>query len=162
MTNPNKLLLSCIFILATIGIIFISGCVQPQAELSLSYRYITEGSYFDANITNSKIVYTHTDYEEIRDKCAQWIQQVPCWTKDDLKTEEAVLTNAELSILKNLIEESKVMELDEYYGPEQGARCYPYTLEIKLKDAEKQITYCSGFDGPEQPEAFEKVTQAII
>jgi len=144
-----------------IGVPLISGCVkgpeEKPKELSVSYYYTSEGSYYDVKIEGSKITYTHTDYEKIKERCAQWIQQSPCWTQQDLITEEAQLTNQEITDLNNLIEETKIMQLEIYYGPEQGARCYSYILKIN----EKKIVYCSMPNGPSQPEAFTKVTAKI-
>ncbi len=160
MMTKNKYLTYGIFALIIIGIIFVVGRVQQssnQTSLSISYHYTTEGSSYNAKIENSKIVFTHTDYEKIKDKCAQWIQQSPCWTQEDLITEEAQLTSQEITDLKNLIEETKIMQLENYYGPSQGERCYPYILKID----EKEINYCSRPDGPSQPEAFTKVTGKI-
>jgi len=157
----DKYLTYGIFALLIIGIIFIASCVQqtskPNKELSVSYHYTTEGSSYDAQIKGSKIIFTHTNYEKIKEKCAQWIQQSPCWTQQDLITEEAQLSNQEITDLNNLIEETKIMQLENYYGPEKGARCYSYTLKID----DKEIMYCSRPDGPSQPEAFTKVSEKI-
>lgn len=159
--TKNKYLNYGIFALILIGVIFVVIYVQQLSnqspKLFVSYYYTTEGSYYDVKIEGSKITFTHTDYEKIKDRCAQWIQQSPCWTQQDLITEEAQLTSQEITDLKNLIEETKIMQLENYYGPEQGARCYSYTLKID----EKQITYCSRPDGPSEPEAFTKVTEKI-
>jgi hypothetical protein len=150
-----------IFALIITDIIFLIGCVQQSAnqtsDLSVSYHYTTEGGYYDVKIEGSKITYTHTDYEKIKEKCAQWMQQSPCWTPQDLITENAQLTNSEINSLKNLIEETKIMQLESYYGPEQGARCYSYILKID----EKEINYCSRPDGPEEPEPFRLVSKQV-
>jgi hypothetical protein len=157
----NKFLTYGIFALILIGIIFVIGCVQQllnqTPELSLSYHYTAEVSYFDVKIDGSDIAYTHIDSEKIKDRCAQWLQQSPCWTQQDLIIEEVQLTNQEITDLKNIIEETKIMQLENYYGPEQGARCYPYTLKIDGKE----IVYCSRPDGPSRPEAFSKVAGKI-
>jgi len=144
--------------------VFISSCVQQtpnqNKELSIIYHYTSEDSYYDVKIEGSKVTYTHTDYEKIKERCAQWIQQLPCWTQQDLITKEGQLTNQEITDLKNIIEKTKIMQLENYYGPEQGGiRCYPYNLKIDGK----MITYCSCPDTPcpSQPEAFTKVTAKI-
>ena len=159
MVTKNKYLNYGIFALVIIGIVV--GCTQQFSnqtpKLSLNYHYTTEGSSYNAQIEGSKMVFTHTDSEKIKEKCAQWIQQSPCWTQQDLITEEAQLTNQELIDLKDLIEETRIMQLENYYGPEQGERCYSYTLNIY----EKETVYCSRPDGPSQPEAFTKVTARI-
>ena len=158
--TKNKYIYYGIFALLIIGIIFVVECVQQssnQTPLSISYYYTTEGSSYNAQIENSKIVFTHADYEKIKDRCAQWIQQSPCWTQDDLITEEAQLTSQEIADLKNLIEETKIMQLETYYGHEQSARCYPHVLKIQ----EKEINYCSGLNGPNEPEAFTIITGKI-
>lgn len=146
------------------GAILISGCVQQTTsnEFSIGYHFTAEVSYFDAQINGSKLVYTFVYPEDIKDRCGQWTRQEPCWTQNDLKTGEARLTETEISGLVNTIREMKVMELDDYYGPEnQAARCYPYILSIKLDSSEKQITYCSSPDGPSAPESFKKVGEMI-
>jgi len=87
--------------------VFISNCVQQTSnqnkELSIIYHYTSEDSYYDVKIEGSKVTYTHTDYEKIKERCAQWIQQLPCWIQQDLITEEG------------------------------GIRCYPYNLKIDGK-----------------------------
>jgi len=144
-----------------IGIIFVVGYIQRSSgqsrELSVSYHYTTERIYYDAQIEGSKIIFTHADYEKIRERCAQWPQQSPCWTQQDLITEESQLTRQEIIDLKNFIEEIKIMQLENYYGPKQEARCYPYTIKIN----EKEIVYCSGPGAPSKPEAFIKVVDKI-
>lgn len=150
-----------IFALVIVVIIFVAGCVQQTSkqdkELSVSYHYTSEGSYYDVKIESSKITYTHTDYEKIKERCAQWFAQYPCWTQQDLITDEAQLTKQEITDLRNLIEETKIMQLENYYGPEQGARCYPHILKIQ----EKEINYCSGLNGPNEPEAFQLVSKQV-
>lgn len=158
--TKNKYLTYGIFLLVIMSTIFVVGCVQQssnQSPLSISYHYTTEGNSYNAQIDDLKITFTHTDYEKIKDRCAQWIKQSPCWTEEDLITEEAHLTSQEITDLKNLIEETKIMQLEDYYGPSQGERCYPYILKID----EKEINYCSRPEGPSQPEAFSKVTEKI-
>jgi hypothetical protein len=164
MMIKNIYLTYAIFVLLIISV-FCVDCVQQSAQqlpnqvpkLSIRYHYSTEGSFYDVQIVGSKITFIHTDYEKLKEKCAQWIRQFPCWTSEDLITEEAQLTNREITDLKNLIEETKIMQLENYYGPLQRERCYPYTLKID----EKEIIYCSRPDGPPQPEAFAKVTAKI-
>ncbi|MBI2672027.1 hypothetical protein HYX16_03785 [Candidatus Woesearchaeota archaeon] len=161
MMTKNKYLNYGIFALVIIGLIFIAGCTQQSSnqtpKLSMSYHYTTEGSYYNVKIEGSEITFTHIDYEKINEKCAQWIQQSPCWTQQDLITEKAQLSNQETTDLKRLIEESKIIQLENYYGPLQGERCYPYILKI----GEKEINYCSRPNGPSQPEAFIKVSEKI-
>jgi len=129
------------------------GCVQ--SPLSINYHYSTEGIFYDVKIENSNIAYTHLDFEKIREKCSEWIQQAPCWDVNDLITEEAQLTPEEIRVLQGLSSEAK--ELESYYGPVEGQRCYPYVLQI----AAQKITYCSRPDGPAQPEAFAQLTRNI-
>lgn len=155
----HKCLTYGIFVLIIVGIIFVVSQkeLDQSQELSLSYHYTTEGAYYDVKIEGLRITLTHTDYEKIKEKCAQWVQQSPCWTEEDLIAEEAQLTNQEIIDLQNLISETKIIQLENYYGPEQGERCYPYTLRID----EKEITYCSSPDGPARPKAFSEVSQKI-
>ncbi len=157
----NKYINYGIFVLIIVGIIFVVGCVKQSSnqsvELFVSYYYTAEGTFYDAEIKGSKITFTHVDYEKIKEKCAEWIQQSPCWTQQDLLTEEAQLTKQEIIDLRKLIEETKIMQLESYYGPEQGERCYSYTLKIN----EKKITYCSRPHGLEQPEPFRLVSKQV-
>lgn len=162
----QKQLIYGILAVITSLVMMISGCAGNKTnsqpfQLSVNYHYTTEGSYFDSDITNSKLVYTHVDYEKIKEKCAKWMTQSPCWTQDDLITEEAMLTNTEVEDLRKLIGETKILELNDYYGPERSLRCYPYTLTIQLDNVEKEITYCNRPDGPAEPEASKLVSQRI-
>jgi len=134
-------------------LIALVGCAQ--SSLSVNYNYSTEGSFYDVKIENSNIAYTHLDFEKIRDKCSGWIQQAPCWDVNDLITEEAQLTSEEIRVLQGLSVEAK--QLESYYGPAKGQRCYPYVLQVDTKE----ITYCSRPDGPAQPEAFAQLTLNI-
>ena len=129
-------------------LVCVSACAKKS--LSLEYQYSSEGSSEDIKIEGSKITYVHTDYEKIKERCAQWIQQAPCWTEEDLITEESQLTEEEISNLSNLVEETRIMQLDSYYGPSVEARCYSHILKIQ----KKEINYCNGFDSPERPVAF--------
>lgn len=150
-----------IFTLIIANTIFITGCIQKylnqSQKISISYHYTTEGSYYDVRIENSKITFTHTDYAKIKEKCAQWVKQYPCWRQEDLVTEEAQLTNQEITDLKNLIEKTKIMQLENHYGPKKGERCYSHILKI----GKKKIIYCSRPGGFSPPEAFIKVSRKI-
>ncbi len=143
------------------GVIFAAGYMKQKTnkdqELSVRYHYTTEGSSYDVRIRGTVMTYAHVDQEKIRERCAQWIQQAPCWTHEDIITEEARLTNQEMTDLKNLIGEAKILQLENYYGPELEVRCYPYVLQVN----DKEITYCSRPDGPPKPEAFTRVTEKI-
>jgi hypothetical protein len=156
----NRYLTSGIIALVIIGLFFVVGCVQqsaPQTQtISVRYHYTNEGSYYDALIDGSVILFKHTD-TDTEEKCAQWILQSPCWTEEDLVIEKSQLTAQERDDFINLIEETGILQSESYYGPAQGERCYAYTLKI----SEKEITYCSRPGGPAQPEAFAKVSGKI-
>jgi hypothetical protein len=130
---------------------------NQSKKLLVKYHYTTEVSYYDVQIDGTKIIYTKTDDEKIKERCAQWIKQSPCWTQQDLITKEAELTSKEIADFKKFIETSKVKQLKNYYGPAQGERCYSYTLKID----KKEIVYCSRPNGPSEPEAFTKVVEKI-
>lgn len=137
-------------------VLVITGCAQ---DFSLRYRYTTEIAYFDAEIADSRLTYTHPDYDAVKERCAQWVQQAPCWTQKDLVTEQAPLSQSERSELLGLIHQTGVMDLESYYGPREGERCYTYTLTVELDD-EKTVVYCSR-PGSVAPEAFDAITLKI-
>lgn len=134
---------------------------EQEGDFSVIYHYTTEGTYFNAELIGSTIIYTYADSEVIKEKCAQWTLQTPCWTEQDLKTIRAQLSSNEINDLRSLVEETKIMELDKYYGPEGGARCYSYTLKINFGGAEKEIVYCSRPDGISPLDAFVRVSGKI-
>jgi hypothetical protein len=133
--------------------------IIPQSEFSVSYYFTAETTYEKIEINETKLVYTY--FKDVNGKCAHWLQQSPCWTQNDLKTEEIELSKNELNELKNLIRETGIMGLNNYYGPEEELRCYPYKLTIFFEGTNKEIIYCSRPDGPEEPEAFRKVSEKI-
>lgn len=137
------------------------GCAQqediPSLKLALGYHYTTEGSYLDVRLEGSEIAFVHLDYDKVKEKCAQWIRQEPCWTEDDLVREEAELTRTEIDELHALVEETGVMRLDDYYGPGEGERCYAQTLTAGYRE----IVYCSAPNGPAAPEAFTRVSEKL-
>jgi hypothetical protein len=168
----------CGIIITLLAAIILSGCGKEKemtaitdstppeattesAPLYATYHYGSETAFVEIKINNSKLIYTHLDDEKIKDKCAQWVEQSPCWTETDIVIEEAELANKEIGDLRNLILQTKVMELESYYGPEGPPRCYPYMLTIDIDSVKKEVVYCSRPDTPPAPEAFTAVTQKI-
>jgi hypothetical protein len=159
--KSNRYLIYGAGTLMLIAILLVIGNLRKPSnqasKLSVSYYSTTEGGSYHAQIEDSEIKFIHTDYESIKDKCSAWIKQAPCWTEQDLISEEAHLTALELNDLKTLIEETKILQLDSYYGPTQGERCYPYLLEVNGKE----INYCSSPDSPAEPEPFHLVSKKV-
>ena len=133
-------------------ILFLISCTTPN--VSISYHYSTETSFFGVDINGSTMIYTHLDEDKIREKCSTWIQQAPCWDAGDLVSEAARLTPAEVADLDSLVMNTKNME--SYSGPDD-LRCYPHILVIDGRE----MTYCSRPDGPSEPEAFALITEKI-
>ena len=130
-------------------------------RLVMTYHYTTETSYFDVRLTNLKLTATQLDGQKVQARCAQWVQQAPCWTEQDLVTREAALAVADIASLKSLLKDTKVLQLADYYGPAPGARCYTQALSIELAGTIKKITYCSRPEEEPAPAAFRAVVARL-
>ncbi|PKP57608.1 hypothetical protein CVT91_10210, partial [Candidatus Atribacteria bacterium HGW-Atribacteria-1] len=136
----TKNILLGILIVAVIGIVLLSGCIEekPKEEFFASYNYGAECAYEKIEVNQSKLIYTY--FEDVNDKCAIWTHQVPCWKEEDLKTKEVTLSEEEID---DLIDES---------------------LFVKIKEKEKKVIYftCASGGIYSMPDVFKKVKDKLF
>src|SRR4030067_3670648 len=118
MLRTVLLLVILIGAIAIVSLLFLSGHTlqrtSSQADFALQYHFSAETYYQDIDIHQSTLTYTR--FEDTERKCETWIPQAPCWTPNDLKTSQAMLTTDELQSLKDLIEQTHFMELEHTDG----------------------------------------------
>ena len=150
--------------LSTIFLLLLScneKSTQVDESFYLSYSYSTEIDYIDIQIQNLKLTCTYVDKEKIKNRCAKWIKQSPCWTSEDFITLNLELSKKELVECKKVAEQNNIFDLNNYYGPPSGERCYAKTLIVKINNKEKQIIHCSSPKNETAPEAFNNVINKI-
>jgi len=116
-----------------VGIIVLSGYLQQETsshpQLYIRYHFTAEATYEEVEINQSKLIYTYFPEEVANEKCARWLIQVPCWTEEDLRTKEAILSKEEINEIVDLINRTGFMYLENRYGPNNTrVRCYPHIL----------------------------------
>jgi hypothetical protein len=156
-----------LLIIVSIGVFFLTACLPqkaisptPQPELSIVYLFTAETTFDKIEVKQGKLSYTY--FEDVNNKCAQWIYQSPCWTEQDLQAKEASLSNSDINDLITLVLQTKFMELANSYGnAPPGQRYYPYSLKVKLGEVEKEVIYQSFPDAQPMPEAMEKLIDRL-
>jgi len=139
---------------------------QPQTSEQVApphvrYHFTAEATYQEIEVAGTKLSFTY--FEDIQHRCEHWLEQRPCWTPADLTTKEATLYEDEVRDLRNLIEKSKFMDLDEVYGgAPRHQRYYAYRLSVELGGITKEVTYQSFPEAPAPPEAFEAVRKRLF
>jgi hypothetical protein len=147
--------------------IFFTACSSPQSispthqpTLTVTYIFTTEATFTGIEVSQDTLSYTFFDDEP--NKCVQWVRQEPCWTQQDLKTENAALSPGDIQTLLALIQQVGFMELSDTYGnAPPGQRYYPYTLEVTLGEAKKEVIYQSFPEAPPMPEAMAKIIDRL-
>jgi hypothetical protein len=166
MSKTTLLLLALIAAVVLIGVMRVPHqSMTPQADSSmmLRYHFDAEAVYRDIEIEDSTLTYTF--FEDTQNKCARWIAQMPCWTKEDLQTVHAPLTAAELHTLRDLIEETHFMNLEDTYGnagQNPGARYYSTVFTVEFGTAEKTVTYESFLNGEPMPSALQQMEAYLL
>ena len=133
----------------------------PASPFKISYFSSAEASYDRIELEGPNLTYTYFDDE--KQSCAQWVQQAPCWTAEQLKSRSIRLTDAQLDELQQLIRSSGFMSLDDSYGKAgETQRYYGYTLSVELGGQKKAVLYQS-FPGAEpMPEAFARLEDKLM
>ena len=132
----------------------------PQPALTITYLFTTEATYTRIEVNQDTLSYTFFDDEN--NACAQWIRQEPCWTQHDLKTEQVSLSESDIQALVALIQQETFMELSATCGnAPPGQRYYPYRLEVKLGETEKEVVYQSFPEAPPMPDAMAKIIEKL-
>ena len=146
--------------LLSLGLCFLPACAPPppalptpQASLSVSYLFTAEATYNKIEVNQAKLSYTY--FEDPEGKCAQWVEQSPCWTEQELRTREARLSDGDLADLIALIQQTNFMRLSNTYGGAASAqRYYRHTLQVKLDAVEKTVVYQSFPEAEPMPEGM--------
>jgi hypothetical protein len=144
--------------------IFFQGCksktISNEKKLNVDYLFTAESVYNRIEIKDKKLIYTY--FEDITNKCAQWIQQSPCWSVEDLKSMETELTVLELDELEQIIEQSNFFSLDSIYGgASDGQRYYPYHLYVACENKSKNVMYQSFPGASNMPVAFSAIQEKL-
>jgi hypothetical protein len=122
--------------------------------------FTAETAYERIEIDRARLAYT--TFEDVDDRCAQWIEQSPCWSEGDLKTREAPLSEAELRDLADLIRQAGFLSLEDSYGGAQpGQRYYPHRLSVVVGATGKEVVYQSYPGAPAMPAAFKEVMDKL-
>lgn len=126
----------------------------------MTYLFTAETAYERVEINQARLVYT--TFEDVDDRCAQWIEQSPCWSEGDLKTREAPLSEGELRDLADFIRQAGFLSLEDSYGGAQpGQRYYPYRLSVVMGATSKEVTYQSYPGASPMPDAFQAVMDRL-
>lgn len=135
--------------------------VNSPTDTYARYFFTAEAVYQDIVILNNNIKVTY--FKDAEKKCAQWIEQRPCWTRADLLTREARLTKRELQTLRSLIKKTEFLMLDSVYGgAKDGQRHYTETVKVSLGFVAKEVKYQSFPEAAPRPAAFEKVKAQLL
>lgn len=138
-----------------------AGKGSSAPTLQVRYFFTAEATYEEIAVADEKLEFIH--FEDREHKCERWLQQSPCWTPADLTREEATLSKDEVQDLRNLIQESKFMNLESLYGGAPAQRRYYATLlRVELAGTAKEVTYQSFPDAAPPPEAFESVRKRLV
>lgn len=125
------------------------------------YHHTNESTYEEVQIKNGKLIYTY--FKDEKGDCAQWVQQKPCWTKDDLKTKEAVLSKPEMDSLFTKVEKLGYWKLDTVIGnPSSTERYYTFDLSFKTAVKEKDVLFKSVPGGVAMPDAFRRSRDLLM
>ncbi len=136
----------------------------------LNYFTSAEIAYDKIEITGYKLKHEYLDTSKVSEKCANWIQQNPCWTSEDIMKKSITLKQSEMDSLYELINQYNYFDLNDYYGPmnddgtKANVRCYAYELGISFKSKDKDTIFCDRPTPPESgpmPIAFRKVLERL-
>lgn len=164
--EPLRMLFSRLAVLV-VSFLSLAGCSNRtsnsetvQALLHIEYFFATEAAYDRIEIDQNRL--THTYFEDVENRCAQWIAQEPCWAEKDLRTKETDLTDHEISDLIDLIHQTGFMRLEKTYGgASDEQRFYPYTLMVRLGDKEREVLYQSYPGSTPMPEEFQHLAEKL-
>lgn len=156
-----------LLVILYIAVFLFSACTpqQPpspisQPGVSITYLFTAEAAFDKIEVNQGKLSYTY--FDDVNDKCAQWVNQKPCWTEQDLRTKEADLLEGDINGLITLIRQTKFMEqTDSYGGASSEQRAYPHHLKVKLGEVEKEVVYQSFPAAQPMPEAMKKLIDRL-
>ncbi len=151
----------------TVSLLLLASCLpqfgRPQttpSSLTIEYLFTAETTYEKIQVSQTRLVYTY--FEDRNNKCAEWIAQSPCWADEDLKTQEADLTEEEVGDLIDLIRQTNFMQLKDIYGgAAEGQRYYAYTLMVQLGGKQKEVLYQSFPENEPRPEGFQRLSDRL-
>jgi hypothetical protein len=126
----------------------------------VTYLFSAETAYERIEINQWRLAYT--TFEDVDDRCAQWIEQSPCWSQADLRTREAPLSDGELRDLTDFIDQAGFLGLEDTYGGAQpGQRYYPHRLSVVMGATGREVVYQSYPGAPPMPDAFKAVMDRL-
>jgi hypothetical protein len=129
------------------------------------YHTTSEESYVDIRVDGNNISYTYADLSRMDPKLKErWVWQSPMWSKKDLVTVHANLSNWQLRHLVNVINESSFLGMPNVCGKAEGGvgRYYGYELSAQLGYRKNEVLYKSSPDASAAPESFGNVERALI
>ena len=137
---------------------------QTQADNDLFLRFLATGESFYTEIRLEHGILTYTYFEDLENRCQQWVKSTPCWREADLKRISAALTTEELDNLYTLARESGILKLakDHVGGAKQGQRYYAQHLEVRVNGKAKHIIYEHFPGAAQKPEAFAQLETALV
>lgn len=125
------------------------------------YYHTTESTYEEVSIKEGKL--TYTSFKDEKGDCSQWVQQKPCWTKENLKTKEIALAESDIDSLAKKIEKYSFGKLDTVIGnPAESERYYTFDLSFKTSSIDKKVLFKSVPGGVTMPDAFRKSRDELI
>jgi len=125
------------------------------------YYHTTESTYEEVSIKEGKLTYTY--FKDEKGDCSQWLQQKPCWTMDNLKSKEVILTKPDVDSLALKIEKYSFGKLDTVIGnPAESERYYTFDLSFKTSSIDKKVQFKSVPGGVTMPDAFRKSRDELM
>ncbi|MEZ5452785.1 MAG: hypothetical protein R3E93_08220 [Thiothrix sp.] len=137
---------------------------QVQSGSLFRLRFLASGESFYTEIKLENNILSYTYFEDTAGRCEKWVQNTPCWRKEDLKTISMALRDEDLDNLYSLAKESGILKLTRatYGSAKQGQRYYTQRMEISLDGKQKSITYQSFPGSSKKPEAFSQLETALV
>jgi len=143
------------FFLLTLSLVFIASQCANQESISVDYS----SAFAKIQVTDGKISHTKLIHHYPED-------QPMVATPDSISTQQmmkdVVLSKEQVGKLKQTVEESGFMELNDTYGAPEEQRYYPYNLKVKIGEREKEVLFPSTPSFESEPEAFKKVKEFLF
>jgi hypothetical protein len=157
--------------LASIVTVCLFACTSPSdsqvrqqarkttSQLMVRYGTSSEDAYTAVTLDGKNLQYTYNVRNSLTDKDPGFARaQQPHYTKDDLVTEKAVLTDAEVAQFARLIRRTKFLHLNPQYPARYNRRAYPEGITVTLDGASRSVRVLT----PPAPDAYQKVYERLV
>jgi hypothetical protein len=140
------------------------GKSEAKQVFRMSYNYSAEYGYTDILLEANRLSYTYyPGYDRFGNPPDPTPRQMAHYSKLDLKTVRAVLSDKELLDLMGLVKRSGFMRLKGGYGASKYERYYGYTLSARLNGHKQTVVYRSGEkEITPLPEAYRQVQGKLV